>query len=64
MLFSQLLEIQYSNYDISAKKMFTIPPPCQPPELDGLRPRPHCRPDPQSSAQSIKSTLLSLHRMG
>jgi hypothetical protein len=30
---SRLLDIQYNNYDIFALKMFTIPPPCQSPEL-------------------------------
>jgi hypothetical protein len=34
---AQLFEIQYCNYDIIAPKMFTIPPPFQPPELDGIR---------------------------
>jgi hypothetical protein len=37
---SRLLEIQYNNYDIFALKMFTIPPPCQSPELGGIRPHP------------------------
>jgi hypothetical protein len=32
MLISRLFEILYSNYDISAKKMFTISRACQPPE--------------------------------
>jgi hypothetical protein len=31
-----LYEIQSSNYDIFASKMFTMTPPCQSPELDGI----------------------------